>query len=170
VTKLHEIIADLVQASNGQLVGRVRLQKIVYLLDHKGLNSGAAYYYHHYGPYSEDVWDAVADAKFFEGLKEEVNPTEPMPSSIFSLKGTRQLGSYIGNLEVSETVALLTKLRHVNSTVLELAATIHWLVFVEKVSDWRAEIERRKAGKTGYGRLSAAMRLLQELKLAPQEA
>lgn len=166
--KLHEIVADLVQASDG-LVGRVRLQKLIYLLDQKGLNSGAAYFYHHYGPYSDDVWDAVADAKFFEGLKEETSTSgEPTPSSVFSLRGHRQLSACVGDLPADEVSEFLKKLKYENSTVLELAATVHWLAFVENVADWRTEIERRKAGKTGYGRLGKALKLLQELELAPR--
>ena len=70
MTKLHELVADLVLLAGGELTGRVRLQKIMYLLDHKGMESGAGYFYYHYGPYSEDLWDAVSDAKFFDGLRE----------------------------------------------------------------------------------------------------
>jgi len=46
---------------------------------------------------------------------------------------------------------------------------VHWLAFVEKVPDWRAEIEVRKAGKTSNGRLDKALELLGELNLAPAE-
>ena len=36
----EEIVAAVVAAAGGQLIGRVRLQKAVYLLERLGLNSG----------------------------------------------------------------------------------------------------------------------------------
>jgi hypothetical protein len=59
------------------------------------------------------------------------------------------------------------KLASANVTVLELAATAHWLKQVEKIEDWRTEIVRRKGSKTADGRLEEALALLQELKLPP---
>ena len=66
----EEIVAALLKASGGQLVGRVRLQKTVYLLDRLGLESGFDYDYHHYGPFSRDIDNAVADAEAFELVEE----------------------------------------------------------------------------------------------------
>ena len=51
----EDVVAAIVEAAGGQLTGRVRLQKAVYLLDHVGLNSGFEYDYHNYGPYSRDL-------------------------------------------------------------------------------------------------------------------
>lgn len=169
MAKLHELVTDLVQLAGGELTGRVRLQKIVYLLDRKGLDSGADYIYYHYGPYSEDLWDAVSDAKFFEILLEESVHVDnwSTPYSVFKLAGQREIPREIGGMSVDEARKLLTKLKSINSTVLELASTVHWLAFVEQVPDWRAEIEVRKAGKTGQDRLERAVRLLNELDLAP---
>ena len=66
----EEIVVALLKAAGGQLVGRVRLQKVVYLLDQLGLESGFRYDYHHYGPFSRDLDNAVADAEAF-GLVDE---------------------------------------------------------------------------------------------------
>ena len=66
----EEIVAVLLRAAGGQLVGRVRLQKVAYLLDRLGLNSGFQYNYGNYGPFSHDLDNAVADAEAF-GLVEE---------------------------------------------------------------------------------------------------
>jgi uncharacterized protein YwgA len=169
MSKLHELVADLVLLAGGKLTGRVRLQKIMYLLDNKGLESGAAYFYHHYGPYSEDLWDAVSDAKFFEGLHEEVVSSDCWtPYSVFELTEKRTPPYRVGRMPAGEAREYLEKLKNVNSTVLELASTIHWLAFVEKVPDWKSEIEVRKAGKTSQGRLEKALVLLKELGLAPK--
>ena len=40
-------VPGLVLANGGELVGSVRLQKVVYLLDQIGLNSGFAFDYRH---------------------------------------------------------------------------------------------------------------------------
>jgi uncharacterized protein YwgA len=169
--KLHEMVANLVELAGGELVGRIRFQKIVYLLDSLGLGSGATYTYYHYGPYSEELWDAVSDAKFFDGLREETAPLDGGVAlySVFKLDQRRPVPEMIGGLPKNRAREILTKLKDVNSTVLELASTIHWLAFVERVPDWRSEIELRKAGKTGQGRLERAVRVLKELDLSPPQ-
>jgi hypothetical protein len=55
-------------------------------------------------------------------------------------------------------------------TVLELAATAHWLEREEKVGNWQEEIVRRKGTKTQSGRLDQALSLLKELGLPPGAA
>ncbi len=169
MAKLHELVADLVLLAGGELTGRVRLQKIMYLLDNKGLQSGASYFYYHYGPYSEDLWDAVSDAKFFEGLREETMTSDGLATSFstFKMPEARKTPDAVGGLKAGDARNLLAKLKDVNSTVLELASTVHWLAMVERVADWKSEIEIRKAGKTGQGRLEKALKLLKELELAP---
>lgn len=167
--KLHELIASLVYLAGGEMAGRVRLQKILYLLDFKGLDSGAGYFYHHYGPYSEDLWNAVSDAKFYEELEEITVMPEgwSTPYSVFKAEKPSSIPDSFGRLSRMEVEELLSKLKSVNSTVLELAATAHWLESVEKVPDWKDEIERRKSGKTKQGRLARAVKLLEELELEP---
>jgi hypothetical protein len=54
-----------------------------------------------------------------------------------------------------------------SATVLELAATIHWLAFIEEIEDWRSELRRRKGVKTEQGRADSALALLGELGIAP---
>ena len=168
MAKLHELIADIVRLADGELTGRIRLQKIVYLLDQKGLKSGADYTYHYYGPYSEFVADAISDAKFWGRLEEktEFRQSDGAPYSVFKASSSDELDR-LGGLNASQARAMLSELKPLNSTVLELAATVHWLAFVEKVSDWRTEIERRKSGKTANGRLEKALQLLSDLELAP---
>ena len=52
------------------------------------------------------------------------------------------------------------------STVLELAATIHWLREKEKVADWRRELKMRKGAKADDARITKAEALLQKLSLS----
>jgi hypothetical protein len=54
-----------------------------------------------------------------------------------------------------------------SATVLELAATIHWLAVTEGLPDWREELVRRKGAKTQNGRDRLALELLNALGLPP---
>ena len=81
----EDIVAGIVASAGGELVGKIRLQKITYLLDQLGLNSGFEYEYYHFGPFSRDVVNATEDAKAFGLLKEEVahRASDGAPFSIF---------------------------------------------------------------------------------------
>ena len=169
--ELDQLVVGTVALAGGELVGRIRLQKVVYLLDHLGMRSGAPFEYHHYGPYSEAISDAVTDAKFWGHISEAVSfrVADGAPYSSFKTQPETSEPAHLGNLSAEDAKGYLAKFAGCTSTVLELAATVHWLAFVEKVPDWRAEIEVRKAGKTSNGRLDKALELLGELNLAPAE-
>lgn len=166
--ELDDLVVGTIALAGGELVGRIRVQKVVYLLDQLGLASGAPFEYHHYGPYSEAVSDAIADAKFWGELEEVVNfrVVDGAPYSTF--KTSADAPEEIGELDAENARYYLERFAGCSSTVLELAATVHWLAFVENVPDWRAEIEVRKAGKTGNGRLQQALSLLTDIGLSPE--
>jgi uncharacterized protein YwgA len=168
--ELDQLVVGAVALAGGELVGRIRLQKVIYLLDQLGMNSGAQFTYHHYGPYSEAVSDAVTDAKFWGRIKEAVNfrLADGAPYSSFKTDNTENPEpDQLGDLSAEDAMRYLAKFVGHTSTVLELAATVHWLAFKEERADWRNEIEVRKAGKTSNGRLDKALALLQDLNLAP---
>lgn len=167
--ELDQLVVSTVALAGGELVGRIRLQKIVYLLDQLGMKSGASFDYHHYGPYSEAISDAVTDAKFWGYISEAVSfrLADGAPYSSFKALPEIPEPTQLGELSAEDAKKYLVRFAGCTSTVLELAATVHWLAFVEKVPDWRAEIEVRKAGKTSNGRLDKALELLGDLKLAP---
>ncbi len=164
--QFDDLIVGAVALSGGELVGRIRMQKVVYLLEQLGMGGGIPFEYHHYGPYSEGVSDAVTDAKFWGNIEEVVNfrVSDGAPYSTF--KTTTAAPDKLGQLDANEAKRFLKKFSGQTSTVLELAATAHWLAQVEKVADWRSEIAARKAGKTGSGNLERAQTLLQEIGLA----
>lgn len=165
--ELNQLLVDAVALAGGELVGRIRLQKVVYLLDQLGMNSGAPFEYHHYGPYSESVSDAVTDAKFWGHMKEAVSfrVADGAPYSSFKTENPEPL--QLGDLSAEDAKRYLAKFAGHTSTVLELAATVHWLLVKEGRVDWRGEMEVRKAGKTGNGRLEKAVDLLENLNLLP---
>lgn len=167
----EHVVADIVAAAGGRLVSRIRLQKLAYLLDQLGAQSGFRYVYHHYGPYSRDLDAAVFDAEAF-GLVDEKYDRRKLDGarySIFELKGDAgsHAYSYLGDAGLRDIVQ---RLASVNATVLELAATAHWLVESEKIKDWKAEIIRRKGSKASEDRLSEATTLLTALRLPPAAA
>jgi uncharacterized protein YwgA len=164
-------VADIVAATGGRLVSRVRLQKLAYLLDQIGGKSGFHYVYHYYGPYSRDLDTAILDAEA-DGLVTERIEHRQRDGAHYSIFQARfdtdqHPFCYLESEALRERAKRLAS-EHV--TVLELAATAHWLKQVEKVEDWRSEIVRRKGTKTSDGRLDEAMRLLTELGLPPATA
>ncbi len=169
----EDIVAAIVSAAGGRLVSRVRLQKTAYLLDQLGLNSGFDYEYHHYGPYSRDLDNAVLDAWAFDLVDESFGRRESDGArySIFSLKPDANVkDEALGELGRARAAALIQKFANTNVTVLELAATIDWLWRQEKCRDWRAEVTKRKGAKVQGGRLERAVELLKEIGLPPPAA
>lgn len=167
MSQLDELVVGVVALYGGTLVGRIRLQKVIYLLDQLGMESGANFDYYHYGPYSEDISDAIADAKFLDKIKEKVEfrQVDGAPYSAFSTESLAP--DSLGKLKATRVRELIEKFTDCTSTVLELAATIHWLAVREGLPNWRNDLESLKAGKTGNGRVDKAITLLEELGLQP---
>ena len=165
-------VAAVVAAAGGKLVSRVRLQKTVYLLDQFGLSSGFDYEYHPYGPYSRDLDNATGDAKALGMVDEKIRHREGDGASysVFTLTNPGSSDeAALGSLGRTRAQQLVQKFAGTHVTVLELAATAHWLWQHEHCGDWRTEIGRRKPMKIGSGRLERAIALLHELGLSPPE-
>jgi uncharacterized protein len=172
MTEREDIVAAIIAAAGGRLTSRVRLQKIVYLLDQLGLRSGFEFEYYNYGPYSRELDNATADAQAFELIEErfEHRHSDGARYSVFDLKKNAVSLDAFGDLGQVRASQLVGSFAGMNITVLELAATVHWLWRVEHIRDWRREIERRKSSKVGGGRLERAVELLRSLSLAPPES
>lgn len=167
----EDVVAAVIGAAGGELTGRVRLQKTVYLMDQLGLKSGFTFRYHHYGPFSRDLDNAIADAKAFGLVEEafEARQSDGATYSIFRLKGEARRDSF-GKLGANKAGRLAELFAETNVTVLELAATVDWLWRFEKCADWRHEITKRKGVKVQGGRLDKAVALLGALGLPPRAA
>lgn len=161
-------VVDIVVASGGRLVSRVRLQKVAYLLDCIGARSGFSFAYHHYGPYSRDLDNAVLDAGAFKKIEEtfERRQSDGARYSVFVASSEAGPHNYV-YLKEKRFREQARELADENVTVLELAATAHWLLKEEMVGDWKKEIVRRKGQKTKNGRLDEAVSLLSRLGLEP---
>ena len=79
------LVAEVILAAGGRIVGRVRLQKVFCLLDRLGLRSGFAYEYHHFGPYSAELAEAAEDSTAFGLITErfERRVYDGVPYSVF---------------------------------------------------------------------------------------
>lgn len=162
-------LKGLFLATGGEIVGRIRLQKMVYLLDQLGMNSGYSFDYHHYGPYSSDLASDVDIEAAFGSLKEDTRRrmSDGVPYSVFSYPGQSDVGDRVGDLAMNAVREACNKMGQYSATVLELAATINWLSKFEKLEDWRKELIVRKSSKASESRIEEAMELLRNLGLPP---
>lgn len=168
VMEREYVVAGVVAAAGGRLTGRVRLQKVVYLLDRLGLNSGFTYEYHHFGPFSRELDGATADAQAFLGLSEEFahRSIDGARYSVFSYSGVVDENVF-GSVGRERACSLMGTFAATNVTVLELAATIDWLWREERLADWRTELVKRKGQKVRNGKFERALELLGSLGLNP---
>ena len=162
-------IPSLILAAGGQVAGRVRLQKIVYLLDQIGLDSGFTFEYHHYGPYSDGLADQIEDDEIFRKLTAQPHRrvTDGVPYVVFKAERPGDGEPLDNRAAAARLREALQQLMKVSATVLELAATIHWLAVMERRADWRDELVRRKGVKTQEGRDQKALDVLRFLGLPP---
>jgi uncharacterized protein YwgA len=162
-------VPSLVVAAGGELVGKIRLQKVVYLLDQIGLNSGYSYEYHHYGPYSEDLAEQIDDDVVFGRLNAEQRrrQSDGVPYVAYHAEAAGEGEPMDTHMPVDRVRNALAEMQRRSATVLELAATMHWLAVVEGVADWSTELVRRKGAKTQGGRNQQALDLLRSLGLPP---
>ncbi|MDQ0474768.1 hypothetical protein [Labrys wisconsinensis] len=162
-------VPSLVEAAGGEVVGKIRLQKIVYLLDQIGLNSGFSYEYHHYGPYSAGLAEQVEDDVVFGRLEAEQRrrQSDGVPYVAYRSRPAGHGEAPDGLPIVDRLHQALAEMQRRSATALELAATMHWLAMIEKQPDWQAELVRRKGAKTQNGRDQQALELLAALGLPP---
>ena len=160
---------EVFEASDGQIVGRIRLQKIFYLLEQLGVNSGLRFSYHHYGPYSEALSQKLVMAELVDGIVSEKIETTNFNTtySIYSLVNrSGDLVQSVGDLPIKTARPALAAMKAPTSVVIELAATIHWLKHKERVEDWNSEIKNRKPGKATDSNILLATKLLSDLGLS----
>ncbi|MDI4235892.1 hypothetical protein OZ411_24070 [Bradyrhizobium sp. Arg237L] len=162
-------VPSLVIAAGGEIVGKIRLQKVVYLLDRMGLDSGFSYEYYHYGPYSEDLAEKIEDDIVFGHLhaSQRRRLSDGVPYVAYSAEAEGDGDKADAHMPIGRIRTALAEMQRHSSTVLELAATIHWLAVVEGISDWKTELVRRKGAKTGNNRALKAFELLRTLGLPP---
>jgi len=158
-------VASILKAADGEIVGRIRFQKIFYLLEQLGMQSDIAFSYHHYGPYSEDLSIAIERASLPNGsIKEEkLRILDNYYSVYSSTRPNDKHPDMIGGLTWEKVCEYVRTMKTESSMVLEIAATIHWLQNKEKVGDWKMELKNRKGSKAEESRIDKALNLLSKL-------
>lgn len=165
--KINSILSVL-RAADGEIIGRIRTQKIFYLLEELGLASNFKFSYHHYGPYSETLSAQISAQCLFSSELDEVSEITSFGTkfSVYKLKDpTVPHQKSCGDLEFGKAHSLIKKMKSTTSVVIELAATIHWLKEKEKVNDWKAELIKRKASKATTESIQKAEELLIDVGL-----
>ncbi len=161
LTELRRKAARIVRDSGGKLVGRTRLQKVGYLLELAGLGEGFAFEYRHYGPYSEELADAIRFADAFGEVNEEERLAEwGGHYSVYTWQGNTNEQSSDSTLRK----AFATRAAQINAIELELLATAAYLSREEDVTDPWAETARRKPNKATADRIAAAKMAYEELR------
>lgn len=162
------LIQEVFKASKGQIVGRIRLQKIFYLLERLGLNSGLRFSYHHYGPYSEELTQRLFVAEILDKVisEDEVVSNAGATYSIFNLKLEPDAPlNQVGGIPFEKALSAVRTMKEPTSVVIELAATIDWLKIKEECADWRVELKIRKPTKATDANIRLASTLLTDIGL-----
>jgi uncharacterized protein YwgA len=168
MTAPNDLLRQMFQAGDGEIVGRIRLQKIAYLLQQKGGERDLFFTYHHYGPYSPELAEALDRAVMLGEVKEDFRDTGygSTYSAFTWKKRSRKQTDTVGAVPMAEAKADVEKLKKQPSVILELAATIHWLKEKEQVDDWRKQLKIRKQLKATDANIARAEGVLRDLGLA----
>ena len=147
--------------SGGRVVGRTRLQKIAYLLTVTGLESGLAFTYKHYGPYSEDLATAARVGNLLGDLQEnEYAAAWGGSYSIFTAQSSAFTTEDDNRRRFAKVAA------ESDAVELELAATAVFLSKEGYPNPWQ-ETARRKPEKADSERVAKAKELLHSLSQIP---
>ncbi|QIG51451.1 hypothetical protein G5V57_29285 [Nordella sp. HKS 07] len=163
---LHERAASLVLDAGGELVGRTRLQKVAYLSSLAGLLDDFEFEYRHYGPFSEELADAIKLAIGLRLVQEEERRTDWGGwYSVFTIPQRKSLAP-------SARASFVSAAAGIGAIELELAATAAFLFIVEgfgrngQGDPWE-ETKHRKPEKAGEGRLERAKAAYRKLREVP---
>lgn len=114
----------------GEIKGRKKLQKIVHLLEHSGVNFFCKYEYHHYGPYSSDLQMELNDlveqgflSESFENGTYSYSITEK--GKQFKVKMEQKM---IEEVQFKLPVTPSLKMNEQNSQFLEVVSTYAYLL------------------------------------------
>jgi uncharacterized protein YwgA len=163
--KAYLSAARIIEDAGGELVGRTRLQKIAFLLQLAGFGDDFEFEYRHYGPYSEDLAQAIEVAVALGPVEEEEKIADwGGRYSVYKVHGLSE--------PVNQDRRLFVQMaKRIDAVELELAATAAYLFIVEGFGSrndrnpWE-ETKRRKASKAGNGRLERAAKAYEELRKA----
>ena len=153
--------AALVRDAGGRIVGRTKLQKIGYLLELCGLGDGFHFEYRHYGPYSEELAEAIKIAGAFGLVAEEERQADW--GGFYSIYSS----SVSSDHRTNPRVQFAKSAAQIGAVELELAATAAYLSAVEQCADPWEETRKLKPEKATTKRLQAAQTAYRDLRKLP---
>lgn len=149
--------AAIVRDAGGRIVGRTKLQKIAYLLELSGLGEGFQFEYRHYGPYSEELAEAIRMAGAFGLVAEDERQADW--GGVYSIYSSAGSSGHSGaRMQFARAAA------QIGAVELELAATAAYLSSVERSADPWGETSKLKPEKATPARLHAAKLALRDLR------
>lgn len=157
---LHQKAAVIVKDAGGKLVGRTRLQKVVYLTQLAGFMEEFPFEYRLYGPYSEALVEAMEIAVGLGIVAEEEK--ESASGAHYSIYRVNSGSQYVDPADDAR-IRFVSTAADVSAIVLELAATAAFLHVEQrsgregKGDPWELTA-RHKPGKAANGRLARAKR------------
>jgi hypothetical protein len=164
----HISAARIVSDAGGSLVGRTRLQKVGYLAQLAGYPSEFEFEYRHYGPYSEDLADAMEIATGL-GLVQEDERRADWGGKYSIYRSSDRVRASVDNGRVT----FVATAAQIGAVELELAATAAFLYTAERKGrdprggdPWK-ETARRKPDKAADGRLERAKAAYRKLCALP---
>ena len=141
----------LVAASDGKVEHRIRIQKEAFLLQWLGFPvfRDVHFTYHHYGPYSRELSEALHEAVTTGFLEEHVDQTESVTKYAYELTGRGS--EVVKSQPASDSMAeIVRRLNQEPWRALELAATALYLQ-AEEALDQHQAMERALSLKPACG-------------------
>lgn len=152
----HERAASIIVDADGNIAGRTKLQKTAYLLEAAGLGAGFHFSYKYYGPYSEQLAEAIHAGRLIQ--EEEVGASWGGTYSIYTAKP----GSVEGHTSSEERKQLIDLAKKANPVALELAATAVYFAIQGEANPWQVTKARKPDKASRY--LNSAKELYQSMR------
>ncbi|MBS3969481.1 MAG: hypothetical protein KGZ94_05120 [Clostridia bacterium] len=122
ITRIDKLVA-LVNTVGGEITGRKKIHKIVYLCQQKGIELGQDFIFHHYGVYSPSLSDDLQQAEKWELIEEKIMEGPMGMTYKYTLNGESE--DFKNDvLKEKEFISLLAEKQ---SGVLEVLSTIVYL-------------------------------------------
>lgn len=131
-------LLELVDAANGEIETRIKIQKLAYLLEAQGFPEfkSCKFFYHNYGPYSRELSDTLHFATSAGLLIEEKSAVaDGINKYIYKLTEAGRSFLKESGRASEPFVKLISRLQTHNWRALELAATVRYLELAESLSD-----------------------------------
>ncbi|WP_338835722.1 YwgA family protein [Neomoorella thermoacetica] len=151
----------------GEVHGRKKLQKMVYLLQEQGYAFKESFGYHLYGPYSEELSTEVDEMKFLGLLEEKVETTVyGYKQYIYSLSERgKRASDFAGHLAVPDSFEEAAReLAQFDARTLELIATLRFLRKINYSDTEAARYVKELKPEQEYkdGEIEKALKFLEE--------